>query len=109
MDEGTHLNYWGAEKVSLFLGKYLQEKYNLKDKRKDPEYQSWNENYIKYKFEIDRKLGKNYDYVKDTSLIQYLKRFKNEDDKIIFMSAKDEASRHFGKIYPILKELGLTI
>jgi hypothetical protein len=36
-DAGLHLNVSGAEKLSVFFGKILKEKYNLKDHRNDEE------------------------------------------------------------------------
>jgi hypothetical protein len=35
-DEGLHLNIYGAEKLSVFFGKYLTEKYDLTDYRTIP-------------------------------------------------------------------------
>lgn len=32
-DEGSHLNRWGAEKFSRYLGKYLRENYVISDRR----------------------------------------------------------------------------
>ena len=42
-DAGDHLNYYGAKKVSSYLGKYLNELGTFEDKRKDTQYQSWNQ------------------------------------------------------------------
>ena len=36
-DNGVHLNLFGAEKVSVFFGKYLMENYNLTDYRTVPD------------------------------------------------------------------------
>jgi hypothetical protein len=47
MYNSGHLNIWGAAKISLDFGKYLSENYNLKDHRKDKNYNQWN---IDYKY-----------------------------------------------------------
>lgn len=47
-DGGYHLSAWGAFKVSHFLGEYLAQTGLFTDKRNDPAYQSWNENYDAY-------------------------------------------------------------
>ncbi len=47
-DDGSHVNYLGAYKITMELGKYLQETYGLKDYREDPEYASWDKDYEKY-------------------------------------------------------------
>lgn len=39
--DGGHLNSYGAEKVSLWIGKYLQEHFEPEDHRGDPAYWQW--------------------------------------------------------------------
>jgi len=41
-DGGNHLNYSGATKMTKYLGKYLQEHYQLSDHRNDQDYADWN-------------------------------------------------------------------
>ena len=40
-DEGDHLNVYGAEKVSKYLGKIIQEEYNIPNRKDDKNYESW--------------------------------------------------------------------
>lgn len=47
-DGGNHLNNRGARKCTVFLGKYLGEKYNLTDHREDKNFCRWNEDYKSY-------------------------------------------------------------
>ena len=42
-DKGDHVNYYGAVKVTNFLGKWLESKNILQDHRGDEKYNSWNE------------------------------------------------------------------
>ena len=44
-DGGNHLNYSGATKMTHFLGQYRKNNYQIKDKRNDSLYTSWNEDY----------------------------------------------------------------
>ena len=37
-DAGDHLNVYGAEKVSKYLGKIIQEKYNIPNRKNDEQY-----------------------------------------------------------------------
>ena len=44
-DNGTHMNYLGAKKVTDYLGAYIAENYNLADLRGDKSYSYWNDSY----------------------------------------------------------------
>jgi hypothetical protein len=59
-DGGDHVNYYGAKKVSKYIGKIFHEKGTLTDHREDPKYQSWNEDLIKYKQIIEDKNINSY-------------------------------------------------
>ena len=45
VDPNAHLNAYGAYKVSLFLGEWLKRVYGFTDKREDPDYANWNEDF----------------------------------------------------------------
>ncbi len=47
-DKGDHLNYYGAKKVTEYIGKILKEK-NLVDHRGDERYKDWDESLTKFK------------------------------------------------------------
>lgn len=47
-DGGNHLNNRGARKCTVFLGKYLGERYNLTDHREDKNFCRWNDDYKNY-------------------------------------------------------------
>ena len=42
-DMGDHLNIYGAEKATAYLGSYLEDTGLLTDHRDDPAYSGWNE------------------------------------------------------------------
>lgn len=47
-DVGNHMNYYGAQKVSAYYGKYLAEQYGLEDRRGNPDYAFWEESVDKF-------------------------------------------------------------
>ncbi len=42
-DGGDHVNYYGAQKVTAYLGKYLSEMNRFTDKRGDERYKTWDD------------------------------------------------------------------
>ena len=49
-DKGGHLNAYGAEKFSTYLGEYIKENYTVSDRRDDPAYKKvWQEKCERYK------------------------------------------------------------
>jgi len=53
LDGGNHLNYDGAMKMSDWLGRFLTENYSFADKRTDPDYKVWDDDYTYYKKCVD--------------------------------------------------------
>lgn len=47
-DKGDHLNYYGAKKVTSYIGAYLSAHTNLKDHRKEKSYVLWNKTLEEY-------------------------------------------------------------
>lgn len=47
-DGGNHLNSQGAKKLTLHLGQYLSQHYDLTDKRDNTAYAIWNQDYQRY-------------------------------------------------------------
>lgn len=43
-----HVNPAGAIKLTDYLGQYIQDNYDIEDRRDDPDYSSWNEDYRTY-------------------------------------------------------------
>lgn len=47
-DSRSHLNTSGAKKVTDYLGRFITEHYDIEDRRGDPVYSSWNDDYAAY-------------------------------------------------------------
>lgn len=52
LDGGTHLNYFGAKRVTQFIGAYMHQHYYLSDYRKNTNFLRWNMDYEKYINEV---------------------------------------------------------
>lgn len=52
-DAGDHLNYYGASKVTAWLGAYLSEAYDLPDRREDPAYAQWDADYLAFQQRLE--------------------------------------------------------
>ncbi|MBZ9634130.1 hypothetical protein [Clostridium sp. FP1] len=48
MFNNGHLNIWGSNKVTNYLGELLKTKYDLTGHRNDKSYEQWNEDYLLY-------------------------------------------------------------
>lgn len=54
-DAGGHLNPSGAWKITEYFGKYLRERYNVQDHRKEVGYTKWEDAYARYStMKVDR-------------------------------------------------------
>lgn len=98
----SHLNSFGAEKVSRHLAKYLVENYNLQDKRNNPAYSDWNECTQYYKQEVN-----NWELSQETDIYNYLDKLNNPN-YIVILSARDAFTNSLNKdILDKLKAIGV--
>ena len=58
MDEGDHLNYSGAVKVTNFFAQYFQNYYNFHDYRNDSSYVGWNDASMKFHQNVEEIVAK---------------------------------------------------
>ncbi len=77
LKDKSHLNYYGAQKITNHIGKYIKEHYDIPDRRLDPAYAKWNDDY---------KL-----YVQDT-FAQELNATKNSEKYLELLTSKKEAT-----------------
>ena len=72
-DKGIHTNILGSLKATKYMEKYIEENYQLEDKRNNKEYDSWNKDFIEYKKILDKAVkdveykfkNKKYDEIKE--------------------------------------------
>lgn len=97
MANAGHLNIYGADKVSAHLGRFIKEKYNLPDKRKDEKFKNWNYDYeVYYQNRLSVELRKELDFEK-------LVKMLSNKNYVVAISSDDSI---FEFEYS-LKELGL--
>lgn len=58
-DGGEHMNLYGAQKVTAYLGSYLSRHFDLPDRRGDSAYQEWNTDVKKYEEAVKQKIREN--------------------------------------------------
>ena len=60
--EGAHLNYYGGQKITDYLGNLLSEQYSIPDRRNDSSINdSWNRDYILYDNDLQEFINETYD------------------------------------------------
>lgn len=80
----SHLNPSGARKVTKYLGKYIQEHYDIRDHREDERYNFWKNDYNEY---IDFKISNLKKYSKNiNSLLMLLYDEKDIKYEIVVSS-----------------------
>lgn len=53
--ENGHVNVSGAWKVTDYLGEYISERYDIPDRREDPAYKDWDDDYREYmNYKVDQ-------------------------------------------------------
>jgi len=82
-DKGDHVNMFGAEQITAYLGEHLLKEYGLEDHRGDPAYRSWDEMVARYGQEVIDMEGTNYFILEDRAGIQHQIRAlsKMDNDK----------------------------
>ena len=76
-DADSHLNYSGAQKLTAWMGQYLRDRLDVPDRREDPGYVSWDEDYQDF-------LGDALKYTREShSLEEYLIMLTNPHNDVI--------------------------
>lgn len=101
-DEGLHLNFRGAEKVTAFVESYLKEQYDLARNKNDV----WDR--MLEKFQIIRELAK---FQMETDIHAYLENIvEHKDIWSIMIAASEEYTSGIGEEeFALLDQLGLKL
>lgn len=108
MADSGHLNIFGAEKVTTYLGEYLKENYGLQDHRREDNYKFWWDDLITYQhdrntvaLEIVSAGLEIYGFSQYYSLL-------NEKGYIVAISALAESDDDIGKLNELVRQFGST-
>ena len=100
----THLNYYGARKVTGWFGDYLLTECDNIDVRGEEKYAFMRNELEEYETRISDKM----DLLESTDITEYLDKALSEDNNIVFITVKDEASTALTKRQrKYIKESGL--
>ena len=102
--DGGHMNYFGASKLTEWLGNYLIQECDNHDRRGDEKFSFMEKQLADYKAQIESKLLLE----KSTTVTDYLEKALTDEDNVIFMTVQDEATYSLSEEQrSILKEYGL--
>lgn len=85
----SHVNLHGAQKITAHLGKYIKEHYDIPDRRLDPAYAKWNEDYKLYVQDI---FARELNSLKDSAqYVQFIASKKEVLSNICIFIVKNSA------------------
>lgn len=103
-EDATHLNYYGARKVTNWFGNYLLTECSNKDVSGKEKYAFMQEELEEYETRISDKM----DLLECTNVTGYLTKALSEKNNVVFITVKDEASMALTEAQrKNLKKLGL--
>lgn len=86
--DGGHLNYYGAKKVTNWIGKYLIEECNNKDIQDDEKYSYMQDETVEY----DKYVTEIVELQEMKDVTEYLGKASEKEENVIFITVKDDAS-----------------
>ncbi|WP_020614727.1 hypothetical protein [Sediminispirochaeta bajacaliforniensis] len=101
----SHANLIGQQKVSLFIGQYLKNNYNLTDHRGEAKYSLWNDSYLIYSEQLTS-LGINIlpkNYTNELSSLNQKESVQIRDNNLLKadnpLTLTSNDSIHYNKLY----------
>lgn len=99
----NHLNIYGAQKVTNYLGKYIKEHYDILDRRNDPNYDYLDEQLEQYEYAVE-----NAKLVNIFEPAQYIEALKSNNFTVVYVKNNliNDGSANFSQM---IDELGFDI
>ena len=86
--DGVHLNYYGACKLTNWLGKYLQSECKSTDTRNNDSFSFLKKQYYDYQQNVDRQIA----LMEITDPVELIRYAASDPTNVILLSVKDDAS-----------------
>lgn len=83
--DNNHTNYFGAQKVTAYMGQLLKENYTLPDRRGEAGYERWNEDALARRHEV-----MNYVLWKTSDLKTYLDLVGTLEDYVVVVATSGD-------------------
>lgn len=102
----THLNSFGAKKVSEYMAEYIDENYSLEDHRGDERYTVWEKDALYLDMCLEKHNIKNSKVIDEP--LTYLEKIQNLyglTNVVIYRGPEEE---HYGPVEEYLEELGIS-
>ncbi len=101
-DNGRHPNVTGGKKISRYLGGYLKECCDLKDKREDAAYRLWWEDYALYEDILE-----DEELLRESDFFAYLEKLRR-DRYVVMAAAQNDTAKYFSdEVHNAMKRAGL--
>lgn len=99
----THLNGWGAIKVTTYLGDYMEANFGLEDHRGEDKYYQWEQSYEYYE-----QVQMAYELTMAASFEEYMEKLQEMKNVTYIVSLEGDYKESSLKIEKILSQLGLS-
>lgn len=100
--DATHTNYYGAEKVTAYLGNYLKEQYTLEDRRGSAGYELW-----EAEAEVTQRKVQNHQLTEIQDVKAYLDMISVLDDYTVVIATNGAYQSQEVDIVDQLQGLGI--
>ena len=106
LKDSGHANYYGASKLTAYLGQWLTENADVTDVRGDEDYAFMEEELEKY----HRRVTDVMDLKEETDPAEYISKAAENEDNEIFIIVKDTIAAHLtDEQREAFSEMGLTV
>ncbi|NBK92860.1 hypothetical protein D5278_12880 [bacterium 1XD21-13] len=104
MAEASHLNHRGSTKLSAWLANWLQEKYELPDRRGEIAYESWGQNALRWE-----QLCANQDLREETGWYDFLEKLTGNPNYTYVISLNGEYDSREQPVLEVLPDMGIPL